>query len=209
MSNFSRSLSIFIAGFLLVSCSSAIDCDVVCYHDLGAPAGERVSVIANPDSPTAVDQFEEVAKQIRFALDQAGYTAVQAGFSDLVFVINYGVGAGPDEQERMSRCADNYVFKDDEYGAPYYSGLQCYEQTPELINNYLHFLEVKVFDGIAITSDDPDALYEGLVQSLSWSDDQQLIMPYLVAALFDNFPGESGKVRRVTVSFDEARSSDE
>lgn len=209
MTNFSRSLFLFIAGFLLVSCSSAVDCDVVCYHDLGTPAGERVSVIASPDGSTAPDQFENVAEQIRSALGQAGYTAVNSGFSELVFVVNYGVGAGPDEQERMPRCADNYVFKDDGYGAPYYSGLECYEQTPELINNYLHFLEVKVFDGIAITSDNPDALYEGLVQSLSWSDDQQLIMPYLVAALFDNFPGESGKVRRVTVSFDETRSSDE
>lgn len=209
MTNFCRSLSLGIAGFFLASCSSAVDCDVVCYHDLGAPAGERVSVVASDDSQSGPDQFEGVAGQIRTALDQAGYTSVQAGFSDLVFVVSYGVGAGPDEQERIPRCADNYVFRDDGYGAPYYSGLECYEQTPELINNYLHFLEVKVFDGIAISSGDPDALYEGLVQSLSWSDDQQLIMPYLVAALFDNFPGESGKVRRVSVSFDEARPSEE
>lgn len=197
-----RALSIIAAGLLLAACSSTVDCEVVCYHDLKTPAGERVQVIADSDRPSDADQFDSVAEQVRTALNGAGYTAVTEGSADLVFAISYGVGTGPDQQERMPRCADNYIFKDDNYGAPYYSGLECYEQEPELINNHLHFLEVKVYDAVSMSIGDSEPLYDGLVQSLSWSDNLAQMTPYLVTALFDGFPGESGKVRRVTVTFE-------
>lgn len=186
---------------MLGACSSSVDCDVVTYHSLERPSGERISVVADELNVSDPDLYANVAGQVETALLKAGYSSAGGGEADLVFAVRYGVGTGPDEMKRVPRCSNRYVFKGDNYGSPYYRGLECYEEAPEAVNNYIHYLEIKVFDPVSAATGNSATIYEGLAQSLSWSDDIEQLMPYLVTALFDNFPGRSGEIRSVAVDF--------
>ena len=46
-------------------------------------------------------------------------------------------------------------------------------------------------------------LFEGRVQSLGQQNRLPDVMPYLITAMFSNFPGESGTTKVVTIEMDE------
>lgn len=187
-----------VAIFMMAACSSGVDCDVVAYHTLGAPQGERVRIVHQNAALTGTPEFNFFASQIRTKLNKLGYGNAGNGAANLVFAIKYDVGEGPTEVARLPKCFTQYRYLDDEYGSPYYRGLECYTSQIELQSNYIHFLELKIYSPIE-PGDPGEVIYEGMVHSVSLNDSLAEMMPYLISALFTDFPGESGEVRSVVV----------
>lgn len=201
MSQLAKAILYFVAATILSGCSKSVDCDVVTYHSLDRPSGERIEIVADIRNAANDTLFPSVSAQVQEALLAQGYQPVGNGLPDFIFAIRHGVGTGPDALDRVPRCSQQYKFHSDDYGSPYYRGLECYEQAAEKHNNYIHFLEVKVYDPVTYAAVGGAPLYDGLAQSLSTHDDQEKLLPYLVSALFDNFPGNSGEIRSVSVEF--------
>ena len=187
-----------ILPMLVAACSTGVDCDVVAYHTLGAPQGEKVRIVHQDPTITGTPEFNYFAAQIQTRLEQSGYTRAGSGGSDLIFAIKYDFGEGPDEIVRLPRCHTQYRFLHEDYGSPYYRGLECYNDTVELQSSYTHFMQVKIYRPIE-PGDPGEVIYEGMVHSVSLNDSLEAMMPYLIAALFDDFPGESGEIRSVIV----------
>ncbi len=185
-------------SFLTVACSSGVGCDVVAYHTLGAPQGETVRIVHQDPAITGTPEFNYFASQIRRRLNQLGYRQTGNGTANLIFAIKYDFGEGPAEVARLPKCFTEYRYVFDEYGSPYYRGLECYTTQVELQSRYIYFLELKIYSPIE-PGDPGEVIYEGMVHSVSLNDNMAQMMPYLIAALFTDFPGESGEVRRVVV----------
>jgi len=182
----------------LTGCSSTVDCDVVCYHTLGQPMGETVKIVHQDSELTGSPEFAFFAAQIDAQLRKIGYSPVSGGASDLIFAIKYGTGEGPDEVDRIPKCFTRYRYLYEDYGSPYYQGLECYDGQIDLQSRYVHFLALNVYRPTE-PGDPGEVIYQGIANSVSLNNSINPIMPYLVAAIFDGFPGESGEVRSVAV----------
>ncbi|MFC4346838.1 hypothetical protein ACFO5Q_03150 [Kordiimonas lipolytica] len=88
-----------------------------------------------------------------------------------------------------------YHFRPHEPGGPLYYGMQCFDTGVEIREKFVHFLELKV----RRAGEGQPVVYEGMVHGLDASANLSVMMPYLIAALFDEFPGVSGEVRSVTI----------
>lgn len=180
---------------LLSGCASSVDCKVTSTHTLNAPQGEMVLLVYKDASKTSGPEFRHYAAEMTPVLSRIGYRPVAAGPADLIFEIQYGVGPGREELSRLPRCSMRYHFRPYEPGGPLYYGMQCFDSEIEIREQYVHFLELKV----RRTDAEQTIVYEGLVHGLDASADLPAMMPYLIAALFDEFPGVSGQVRSVSV----------
>ncbi len=188
----------FIVPMWLVACSSNVDCGIIAYHSLDAPSGETVRVIHQDTDVTNTPEFNDYAAQLLTRLVRIGYVRADGDSADLTFAISYDFGEDPQKTTETASCHKEYRFRDDEYGSPYYRGLDCYPHDGDGPSKYIHFLRLKVHDEAA-PGDLGEAIYEGTVHNMSMSDNLREVMPYLIAALLDNFPGENGEIRNVIV----------
>ena len=189
---------VVICGFL-AGCSNSVDCDVVAFHALNEPKGETFQIVHRDPGKMDGPEFTEYATHIKKALTRIGYKAADGNSADLTFSINYGVGPGMDEVIEIPKCTMRYHFRDEVYGEPYTYGLHCADETIDLRTTFNHFLEIRVHGVSEDGASEEPLLYEGISHSLSRHDDLGAMMPYLVTAIFDDFPGRSGEVRSVTV----------
>ncbi len=183
---------------LLTGCSSTVDCDVVSYHTLDKPMGETVNVVPQDSELTGTPEFAFFSAQIEKQLRKIGYVPEGGGTSDLIFAIRYGTGDGPDEVARLPKCFTRYRYIYDDYGSPYYRSFECDDGLVDLKSTYFHFLALNVYRPTE-PGDPGEVIYQGIANSVSMNDNIRPIMPYLIAALFDGFPSESGEVRNVAV----------
>ena len=190
-------LLVIVSG-LLAGCSSTVDCDVVAYHSFWEPQGETVRIEPQEAEIADTPEFKYIADQVRSQLNKIGYRQAADNSANLIFAIKYGTGDGPEEVKRLPKCFTRYRYIEDDYGSPYYRGLECYNSRLEIQSSYIHFLSLKVYQPVA-TGDRGEMIYQGVVNSVSMNSNFSNIMPYLIAALFDNFPSESGEVRSVAV----------
>lgn len=195
-----------ILGILTGCSSSTVDCDVVAYHTLGAPEGETVRIEPQDTKLIGTPEFAYYASQIRAQLNKTGYRQAAGDSANLIFAIKYGTTDGPEEIARFPKCFTRYRYIEDDFGSPYYRGLECYDNFIEIQSSYIHSLALEVYRPIA-PGDPGEMIYQGIVNNISKSSNLSKIMPYLAAALFDDFPGESGEVRNVAV--DKSRKTNE
>jgi len=195
-----KSIALIMICGLLAGCSSAVDCDVVAYHALNKPQGETFHIVHREPAQAAAPGFTEYATHIQKALTRIGYKGAKGeGSADLTFSINYGVGPGMDEVVEVPKCTMRYNFRYEEYREPYSYGMYCTDETIDLRATFNHFLEIRVYgppEGGAIQG---PVLYKGLSHSVSRHDNLGAMIPYLVTAIFDGFPGLSGEVKTVSV----------
>ncbi len=183
---------------LLTGCSSTVDCDVVCYHTLGESMGETVRVVPQDSELTDSPEFAVFAAQFKEQLSKVGYTVGDAGASDLIFAIRYGTDESLEEAKRPPKCFTRYRYLYEDYGSPYYRGLECYDGQIESPSLYVHVLALNVYRQTE-PGDPGEVIYQGIANSISMNGNIGPTMPYLMAAILDGFPGESGEVRNVVV----------
>jgi len=183
---------------LMMGCSSTVDCDVVCYHTLGEPMGETVKVIPQDSELAGSSEFGFYAAQFEEQLSKVGYTVNDGGASDLTFAIKYGTDESLDEAKRPPKCFTRYRYIYEDYGSPYYRGLECYDGQIDSPSKYVHVLALNVYRPTE-PGDPGEIIYQGIANSESMNNNIGPTMPYLMAALLDGFPGESGEVRSVTI----------
>lgn len=183
---------------LLTGCSSTVDCDVVCYHTLGEPMGETVKVVPQDSELSGSSEFAFFAAQFEEQLGKVGYTVSDSGASDLIFAIKYGTDESLKEVNRAPKCFTRYRYIYEDYGSPYYRGLECYDGQIDSPSMYVHVLALNVYRPTE-PGDPGEIIYQGIANSESMNNNIGPTMPYLMAALLDGFPGESGEVRHVAV----------
>lgn len=183
----------------LAGCTRATTCEVVSFHQLPPPAGETIRI--EPADPGMADspQFAATATMIGERLAGLGYQPVPAAAeAQLVARIGYGIEPESTLSLTPPLCSFHYHFGVRRTDSPFWYGYRCRPQHQVSATFYTRHLETRIeVAGGAV-------LFEGRVRSVGLNDSLPDVMPYLVAAVFANFPGESGVVKTVTIEEDSA-----
>ena len=202
---FKKTLIALLAIFT-ASCSTAYRSDVTRFHKLPEPQGETVYITSSDAAKAGGIEFSQYADLLVPQLQSLGYNVVSDPKADLVVEIDYIVT----QNERLYSSPRGYSY----YGYPFSSrfhhgfgfghrsfgrygfahqgfGYANYRQESYIRTVYTSRLEMK------IRRANGELLFEGNALSNSFQDRLPEVIPYLIDAIFTNFPGESGSTEVV------------
>lgn len=202
---------------LLSACSMTVRNDVSSFHHMAAPNGESVAIIPLSLSQDAESlEFQDYANLVRKQLTILGYTVTSKEDADLLVELGYNV-----RRERNSRrmpFGSRFDRFSPWYGAGYgyynwynwrrnaffYNGFYDPFYSPWRMDHRSHtqhsrnlMLDIRTSSG--------EKIYEGHVESIGSSRSLSRVMPYMIEAMFTNFPGESGEVKQIVVREDQEK----
>lgn len=180
------------AALLLVGCAaSGFRADVTRFHEMPAPAGEGV-LIEPLDPEKAGLQFAAYADLVGQHLGGLGYQPAKDTTPDIIAQIDFSiaeqVGVQEDSGPRIGIGVGG--------GGGHVGGALGTSFSlgggPKPI--YLSRLLV-----VLTARESGQRLFEGRAENLGKNPDLSAVMPLLVEALFDGFPGVSGSTERVVI----------
>ncbi|MGZ8337448.1 MAG: DUF4136 domain-containing protein [Allosphingosinicella sp.] len=196
------------AMLALSACTTGFPAQVQRFQQMPAPQGQSFYVQAADSRNQGGLEFSQYAGYVRGHLIALGYSeAPSAEQATMVVSMDYGVDDG---RERIVSYPDPWGYGGFGY-APYrsrygygrwgwydpffygggfgYGGYDTYSYTV-----YTSFLDLDIN-----RTSDGQALFEGLAQARSRSNELPALVPNLVEAMFTGFPGNSGETMRITI----------
>lgn len=188
-----RTLFVLSMLVLINGCATSVTSEVTRFHKGATPAGETIAIVPMDNAMQGSLEFDAYAKEVAKQLDKIGYKVVDAGARpDLLAKMDYSVGP---PQTRIRSWPRNYVHYHFYYGDPYPFFYGRYWDEPEVYSYTVYMRSLKV----NIVRPDGKSLFEGHVESVGQDHNLNQVMPYLAKAMFNNFPGESGITKVVTI----------
>lgn len=219
--NFARSFVSLLLVLLLGACQSPLRSDVVTFHQEPLPAGESIKVVAmDPDKAGSLE-FRRYAELVNRHLEEIGYSPVPIGSdvpTELIAEIDYAVSQGPTQvRVEDNRPFARYHFYYGRYYDPFYFGLYdpfytgVYSpwgpdrESVYTVNSFVRQLELNIVK----VEPNRERIFEARVESVGPRSELPEVMPYMITAMFTNFPGENGVTKMVSIERDGAAPSDE
>lgn len=199
---FRRFLSLCSLLFVLAGCGPAVvSSNVLRFHTLAAPGGEgRTFAVIPDDNQQGSLEFRSYADQVARRMQAQGFHQVAEGAKpQLVVRLFYAVDDGRTE------IWTTPIYSYNDYWRRYYGAAAAwpapyYDVTGANTNSttiYTHRLELKMIDGEAFRAGKRDDVFEGRAVAERETRELVLTMPFLVEALFNDFPGQSGVPTKV------------
>lgn len=208
-----RTLITILTVLLLAGCGSRIQSRVTVFHEL-SPEPKTFAFIQLKEQEGSLEhrRYEEL---VRSRLVQRGFKEIKLSEADYAVGIAYGIGS---QQVTSSypifgrtgvSSATTYGSVSTYGNTGTYSGTTTYTPTYGVVGSgvststkytrrlNLTFYDKKYFDEQAKLR----AVYEGKVVSEGSTEEISIVMPYLIEALFQEFPGNDGSTRKVTLDF--------
>ncbi|WBX85640.1 DUF4136 domain-containing protein [Sphingosinicella microcystinivorans] len=195
---------------LVAACTTPFTADVSRFQRLPAPSGESFAIEARDPARSGGLEFAQYASYVENKLVQQGYQrAASPEAATLVVKLDYGVNDGREKIDtRYTGFGAGYGWGG--WGWPYYSryryhpyywgsfydpfwgpgygGAEVYSYTV-----YRSFLDMD------IVRKNGAPVFEGRAEATTRSSDLTKLVPNLVEAMFQGFPGNSGQTVRVKV----------
>ncbi len=180
--------------FLVAGCSNSYVSDVTRFHALPIPNSESIEVVSlNPNLQKSLE-FGQYAEIVGQYLGKQGYQPPQNKNSDYIAHIAYYSrpfeGAIVSEPRSSVGIGVGGGSRHTSVGV----GLSIPIGESKVKQQYIHIFTLDI-----IRRSDGTKLYEGQASSRG-KETLPESMPFLIDALFDQFPGESGTSNRVKVS---------
>jgi hypothetical protein len=209
---FARMTSVLVVLFtaLLAACTSPVRNDVTSFHDSALPRGATVRVVPLDSHKARTLEFEHYARLVNEHLRQAGYVPVDNDAeATLLAQVDYSISDGETViRTRPGLYGGRYGPWQDPlwYGYyrpwydPFYYHRPFRDTYPETYSytQYHRELHLRIVDAHARGNAKP--LYEGRVHSTGREGELASVLPYMVTAMFEDFPGQSGVTREVSIS---------
>jgi len=192
-------------SLFIASCARDVDCTVTRFHEHPLPQGESIRLEPLDPAKKGSIEFKEYASLIAKRLKTIGYNPVGMNEeADLVAEIDYNIDSGKTTISRRSGSFVRYHFYYGRYYDPYYYGRSDFFE-PEFHSEtvYDRSLAINIVSADSQKSPDREILFEGWVLSTGKERNLLEIMPYLITAMFTNFPGESGVSKIITIEKDQ------
>lgn len=190
-------LSIFstlLISLLISGCTSAIVSDVTRFHQLAPANGNTVEIVSLDPALQKSIEFGQYAEMIGSELGKQGYRAQTDGGSALTAQITYGARLVA-VMDDASGSQVSVGMGGGSRGSSVGIGISTSLGSSEPKRDFVRFLTLDI-----VRRADGARLYEGRVESRGPENSLPYIMPFLVNALFEDFPGESGESNRVKAS---------
>ncbi len=202
-----------LALLALGACATGLPTQVSRFQAMPAPSGHSFIIEAADAANRGGLEFSQYASLVRQHLIAEGYREA-ASRADATLIVNLDYGVDDGRQQVVVRPDPFYP----SFGRPYFSrfGYRGYRRSPfywgwhdpfwgggDRIDSYTIYQSYVDLD--IRRASDGQAVFEGLAQARSRSNQLQALVPNLVEALFTNFPGNSGETVRITVRDDDRR----
>lgn len=177
--------------------------DVTRFHALPPDLPGRTFTILPDQSQLGSLEFQTYADQVAARLEQLGLRPVaDANKADLVVSMAYGIGP---PRTIVTHTPSPVYGSFGWWGGPrrhwgWGWGVPfgpVYDT--HVITKYTRWLDIDINGGEGLRQGRPARLFEGRAISDGGNAALPQVMPYLIAAMFDNFPGNSGQTVRVAV----------
>jgi len=177
----------------LGGCAARFSADVTRFHELPAPAGETLQIVAKDPAKADTLEFQRYADLVGEALGRQGYRPPLAGEpSVLIAAIDYGVSQGRQalRDNGGSRVGVGVGGGSHHVGVGVSTTFALSGGDGDMV--YTRRLSVEIS-----RRSDGKRLFEGRAISEGRTPDLGAVMPLLVEALFTDFPGVSGTTQEV------------
>ena len=196
----------------LSACMTGFPAQVSRFQAMPAPQGQSFVIQPADREKAGGLEFAQYADHVRRNLVALGYAeAASEGDASFVVTLDYGVDQG---RERIVARPDpfGYGYGWGGFGRPYFSRFGYFGRhrhpfywgwhdpfwggyDVSSYTVYTSFLDMEIR-----SRSDNRALFEGLAQARSRTDELPVLVPNLIEAMFTGFPGNSGERVRITVS---------
>jgi hypothetical protein len=200
-----RHLACFATAVLmaLAGCGpTTVTSNVLRFHDLaGVPPG-RSFVITPENGQDGSLEFKSYAKMVAARMEAAGYRPVaDAGHADLLVSMVYSVDQGRSEVWSVP------VYGYTDYWRRFYGAQAAWPAVPyDVVGTdthsttlFTHRLDLRIADAAKLRQGVHANVFEGHALAERTGRDLVVVMPYMIGAMFDNFPGQSGVPVKVSV----------
>jgi len=213
------------AALFLSACATTIRSDVTRFNELPTPKGETFIIMAKTPGMVGGLEFGRYAALVSEQLVAEGYRPAGEGTPDLIVELDFGI-SGPLEEGYSARPAPYFGFS--YFGRVYPYGYPVYDPYYPYYNPYYAYTPYASFyhwrrERLAFLYDTSDYkrivyersfmmsikensggyVFEGRALSIGRSNDLPKVVPFLIDALFTDFPGEDGSTIRVSVTEDD------
>jgi Domain of unknown function (DUF4136) len=205
---FVRMMTVGLALLALSGCATKIQSDVARFHALSAPTGETFRIVPSDEAKKGSLEFEQYAALVRGELSKLGYKPVNAeNEAQLEVRVDYAVDNGrekvatrPGTSFYRYSWANRafYPYRGHHYWSWYDPFWDPWGWNDQEVYSYTIY-DRSLTLAIVRPGDGNKSVFEGKVESLGRSNNLPELMPYLVQAMFTDFPGQSGVTKRVVI----------
>lgn len=178
----------------LAGCGKTIISDVTRFHNLPAPSAETIEVVSMDPNLQNSLEFGQYARLVGRHLGRVGYSPPKGSSSRLIARIGYGIQSADGVIDSGPRSTVGIGVGGGSHHSSIGIGVSFPIGNYEPRRKYIRILSLEI-----IRRSDGVKLYEGQASSRG-QEELPLMMPYLVDALFQDFPGESGTSNRIKVT---------
>jgi hypothetical protein len=195
-------------SILTITGCSVVRSKVTVFHNLDQRATEKNFIFFPIDQQATSLEYKTYAREIDSNIAKYGYKSVSATDRyDYVIAFNYLIDQGRQSIEHVPIWGQTGVSSATTTGSFYgvgnmlnYTGNTSYEPTygitgivPVSKTVFTKSLHLLIFAGNSFFSPKPELLFDGTVLCEDSESSLPTVMPYMISALFEKFPGESGK----------------
>ena len=189
----------------LSGCANSFDANVSRFqHELPAPQGQTFAVVAEDPRNAGGLEFSHYAALVADQLHKVGYQPGDPATADLIVEFDYGVDKGRDKVSTLGSDAFwgpwHGGFRGGYAGGfygPHRWGYGWYDpwfSDIDVTTVYTSGVEVRIK-----RRSDGQRVFEGKAEAVSPSNRLPYLVPNLVEALFNGFPGHSGETARISI----------
>lgn len=199
---------------LLSGCAGLIRSDIAVFHELSQSfAGTMYATVPFKEQEGSLEHmtYEQLLKQ---ELNSKGFREVPLDQAEVVVLMSYGIDTGREvvfsypifgQTGVSSSYTSGTVQSYGSYGT--YSGTTTYTPTYGIVGampisqtRYTRFLRLDILDKKALVQQTIKKIYEAKVVSRGSSGQISVVLPSMIKAVFEDFPGKSGTTRSSTRS---------
>lgn len=194
--------------FGLAACASPkyVVSDVTRHHSLPrAPSGETFAVVPveeDQDESLAFSAYADLISQRLSGLGLRSFNS-ESPNPDLVVTLSWDIeGPSPDIKSRNSGFGYGFGFgnRSSHFGYGFGGPSENRTSTKQM---FVRRVEVVIYDGNTYGTENPQRVFEGSAVSTGSNGQIDPVMPYIVQAIFEQFPGASGETKTVRVEVPE------
>jgi|FLOH01.1.fsa_nt_gi hypothetical protein len=178
-----------ILSTLLFACAPSIKNNITRFHNLPTPHGETISVVAMDPALQQSIEFATYANMVGQKLGTFGYNPPQNNASLYVAEIGYDIRPLDETfiENRSPISIGVGVGSGHRRGTSMGMGLSTGFGSSNRQGAYLSHLSLNI-----IRLSDGVRLYEGVVENRGQNQNISAVIPFMIDALFQDFPGQSG-----------------